>query len=202
MPSKRIRPYLIEMARRGGVLSTREVAGDGMHTQLLTRMVRDGTIERISRGYYRLIGAPVTEHHTLAVVAKAAPHGVICLLSALSFHNIGTQLPSVVWVALDRRIRPPDLTYPPLRVVRFGGGALTEGVETHEIEGQAVQVYCVAKTVADCFKYRNKVGIDVALEALREGWRERRFRMDDIDRFARICRVQRVMRPYLEALVA
>jgi predicted transcriptional regulator of viral defense system len=202
MTRKRMRPHLLEMARRSGVLAAREVADAGMHTQLLSRMVCEGTLERITRGYYRLTEAPVTEHHTLAVVAKAAPRGVICLLSALSFHGIGTQLPSVVWLALDRRVRPPALTYPPLRVVRFGGAALTEGVATHEIEGQAVRVYCVAKTVADCFKYRNKVGLDVALEALREGWRERRFSMDDIDRFAGICRVERVMRPYLEALVA
>jgi predicted transcriptional regulator of viral defense system len=144
----------------------------------------------------------VTEHHGLALVAATAPKGVICLLSALSFHQIGTQLPHEVWIALDRRSRCPSLTYPRLHVVRFGGDALTEGVEVHRIEGETVRVYSVAKTIADTFKYRNKIGLDVALEALREAWRARRFTMDKLYRYARICRVERVMRPYLEALVA
>jgi len=135
-------------------------------------------------------------------VASAVPKGVICLLSALSFHQIGTQLPHEVWIALDRRVRRPVLAYPPLRVLRFGGEALTSGIETHRIEGETVRVYNVAKTIADIFKYRNKIGLDVALEALREGWRDRRFRMDEINRYARVCRVEVVMRPYLEALVA
>ena len=146
--------------------------------------------------------APVTEHHGLALAAAGAPKAVICLLSALSFYQIGTQLPHEVWIALDRRSRRPSLRYPRLRVVRFGGETLTEGVETHRIEGETVRVYSVAKTIADTFKYRNKIGLDVALEALREAWRARRFTMDKMYRFARICRVERVMRPYLEALVA
>jgi predicted transcriptional regulator of viral defense system len=144
----------------------------------------------------------VTEHHGLALVAATAPKAVICLLSALSFHQIGTQLPHEVWIALDRRSRRPSLTYPRLHVVRFGGDALTEGVEIHRIEGETVRVYNVAKTIADTFKYRNKIGLDVALEALREAWRARRFTMDKMYLYARICRVERVMRPYLEALVA
>ena len=127
---------------------------------------------------------------------------MICLLSALSFHQIGTQLPHEVWIALDRRTRYPSLSYPRLRVMRFSGNALTEGIETHRVEGETLRVYNVAKTVADCFKYRNKIGLDVALEALREAWRARRFTMDEIHRYARICRVERVMRPYLEALIA
>ena len=131
-----------------------------------------------------------------------APKAVICLLSALSFHQIGTQLPHEVWIALDRRSRRPSLTYPRLHVVRFSGDALTEGAEAHRIEGETVRVYSVAKTIADTFKYRNKIGLEVALEALREAWRARRFTMDKMYRYARICRVERVMRPYLEALVA
>ena len=125
----------------------------------------------------------------------------MCLLSALQFHGVGTQLPSEVWIAIDRRHRRPALRYPPLRIVRYTGAALTEGVESHRVEGRVVRVYNVAKTVADCFKYRNKIGLDVALEALGEAWRARRFTMDELDRYAVICRVQRVMRPYLEALV-
>ncbi|MBK8058397.1 MAG: hypothetical protein IPK33_11150 [Gemmatimonadetes bacterium] len=130
----------------------------------------------------------VTEHHAVAVASATVPHGVICLLSALQFHGIGTQLPSEVWMALDRRAWKPALRYPPMRIVRFTGPALTEGVERRTIEGRTVSVYGVAKTIADCFKYRNKIGLDVALEALREAWRMRRFTMDDLDRFAAICR--------------
>ena len=126
--------------------------------------------------------------------------GRVGLLSALQYHGIGTQLPSQVWMAIDRRARRPALRYPPLRIVRYTGAALTEGVESRPIEGREVRVYNVAKTIADCFKYRNKIGLDVALEALREAWRERRFTMDALDRYAAICRVQRVMQPYLEAL--
>jgi len=140
--------------------------------------------------------------HGLSVVSAAVPHGVVCLLSALQFHGIGTQLPSEVWIAIDRRARRPALQYPPLRIVRSSGAALTEGVESHRIEGRTVRIYGVAKTLADCFKYRNKIGLDVGLEALREVWRARRFTMDELDRYARICRVQRVMRPYLEALAS
>jgi predicted transcriptional regulator of viral defense system len=136
------------------------------------------------------------------VASRAVPRGVICLLAALSFHGIGTQLPSEVWMAIDRRARRPRLRYPPLRIVRFTGGALTKGIESHTIEGQSVRIYGVAKTLADAFKYRNKIGLDVALEALRQAWQEKRFTIDELDRFARICRVERVMRPYVEALVA
>jgi predicted transcriptional regulator of viral defense system len=136
------------------------------------------------------------------VVARAVPDGVVCLISALSFHEIGTQLPPHIWLAVDRRARSPKMRYPALRVVKFSEKAFTAGIEIHDIEGQPVKIYGVAKTLADLFKYRNKIGLDVALEALREAWRERRFIMDEIDRYARICRVERVMKPYLEALVA
>ena len=196
------RDRLLHLARRRGVLSAREAASAGIHSQQLSRLVAEGRLERIARGQYRWPEQPVTEQHALALTARAVPHAVICLLSALSFHGIGTQLPSEVWVAIDRRARRPHLAYPRLHVVRFGGHAFTAGVETHRIEGERVRIYGVAKTLADLFKYRNKIGIDVALEALREAWGERRFTMDEMDRYARICRVQRVMRPYLETLVA
>lgn len=195
------RQQLLRLARRRGILRADEVVDAGIHGQHLTRLVKEGLLERTTRGRYRLAEQPITEHHTLAVAAAAVPRGVVCLLSALAFHGVGTQLPFEVWMAIDRRARRPALRYPKLRVVRFTGKALTEGIETHEIEGQPVRVYSVAKTLADVFKYRNKIGLDVALEALREAWREHRVTMDEIDRFARICRVERVMRPYLEALV-
>lgn len=196
------RDRLLRAARRRGALSAREAAELGIHSQQLSRLVAEGRLQRINRGQYRWPDYPVTEHDALAVMAKAVPSAVICLLSALSFHGIGTQLPADVWVAIDRRVRQPRLAYPRLRVMRFGGRALTAGVEQHRIEGQIVKVYGVAKTLADVFKYRNKVGLDVALEALREAWRARRFTMDELSRYATICRVHRVMGPYLELLLA
>jgi predicted transcriptional regulator of viral defense system len=192
----------LRLARKRGMFTAGEATQHRIHSQVLTRLVREGAVERISRGQYRLPDRPLTEYHTLVVVARAVPDGVVCLLSALSFHGVGTQLPHQVWLAVDRRARLPSLRYPPLRVVKFSGKAFTEGLQTHHVEGQPVRVYGVAKTLADLFKYRNKIGLDVALEALREAWTERRFTMDEMDRFARICRVERVMKPYLEALAA
>jgi len=195
------RERLLQMASRGGTLTASEVGRAGIHSQQLSRLVREGRLERVARGLYRIPGQPVSEHHGLVLAARSVPHGVVCLLSALSFHGVGTQLPFQVWMAIDRRARSPAVDYPPLRIMRFSSASLSAGVETHRIEGQAVRVYSVSKTLSDLFKYRNKVGLEVALEALREAWRERRFTMDEIDQYAKICRVERVMRPYLEALV-
>jgi predicted transcriptional regulator of viral defense system len=192
---------LLALARRRGLIRAGDVSRAGIHSQALTRLVREGRLERVARGLYRVSGLAVTEHHGLVLAARAAPRGVVCLLSALRFHGIGTEVPFEVWLAIDRRVRAPLLRQPPLRVVRFSGGALSEGVETHRIEGQPVRVYSVAKTLADLFKYRHKVGLAVALEALREAWRDRRFTMAALTRHARTCRVERVMRPYLESLV-
>ncbi len=191
----------LHLARRRGSITRRELVESGIHTHTLSRLVRAGALERVARGLYRLPNAPITEHHGLALVAAAAPKAVICLLSALRFHDIGTQLPHEVWIALDRRSRRPALTWPRLRVHRFSGRALTEGIETHRIEGESVKVYNVAKTLADVFKYRNKIGLDVALEALREAWRERRFTIEALNRAARACRVESIMRPYVEAVI-
>lgn len=202
MPTPTDRDRTLKLARRRQGVMARELAAAGIHRQVLTRLVAEGKIERVVRGLYRLADHSPSEHHGLVMASAAVPQGVVCLLSALQFHGIGTQLPSAVWVAIDRRARRPALKYPPLRVVRYTGAALTEGVKSHRIDGRTVRVYDVAKTLADCFKYRNKIGLDVALEALREAWRARRFTMDALDRYARICRVQRVMRPYLEALAA
>lgn len=202
MASSKAPERLIDLARRRGFITRRDAIEAGIHTQTLSRLVAAGALERVARGRYRLPEASLTEHHGLAIVSAAVPKAVVCLLSALSFHGIGTQLPHEVWVALDRRTRRPSLRYPKLRIVRFSGEALTEGIETHRIEGVTVNVYNVAKTIADLFKYRHKVGQDVVLEALREAWLARRFTMDAIHRYARICRVERVMRPYLEALIA
>lgn len=202
MPAATDSQKALRLARRRRGVTGRDVTTAGIHRQVLTRLVEAGQLERVVRGVYRLPEHPMTEKHGLALVGASVPQGVIALLSALQFHEIGTQVPSEVWIAIDRRARRPALRYPPLRIVRYTGAALTEGVESHVIEGQAVRIYSVAKTVADCFKYRNKIGLDVALEALREGWRSRRLKLEELDRFAQICRVQRVMRPYVEALIA
>jgi predicted transcriptional regulator of viral defense system len=202
MPATTHRYQTLKLARRARGVTPRDLADAGIHRQMLTRLVSEGQLERVARGVYRLSEQPVTEQHGLAIAAAAVPHGVVCLLSALQVHGIGSQLPSEVWMAIDRRSWRPTLAYPPLRIVRFTGSALTQGIGSHTIEGRQVKVYGVAKTLADCFKYRNKIGLDVALEALREAWRGRRFKMDELDRYAAICRVQRVMQPYLEALTA
>lgn len=193
---------LHSLASRRAVITAGEAARAGIHSQTLTRLVAEGKLERVARGQYRLPDRSITEHHGLSVVARAVPLGVICLLSALTYHEIGTQLPPDIWLAIKRGSRTPALKFPPLRIVTFGGGSFSAGVETHRIEGQPVRVYSVAKTLADLFKYRNKVGLDVAIEALREAWRERRFRMSELERYAKVCRVHRVMHPYLEMLTS
>lgn len=196
------RERVARLARGRGVFKASEVHDLGIHTQVLTRLEKEGVIERVARGRYRLASSEVTEHHGFALAASVAPKGVVCLLSALRFHDVTTQNPFEVWLAVERRSRMPRTPYPPLRVFRFSGRAFTSGVETHRIEGQRVRVYSLAKTIADLFKYRNKVGIDVAVEALRESWRARKIKPSDIDPYAKICRVKKFMRPYIEGLVA
>jgi predicted transcriptional regulator of viral defense system len=200
VPSLSPRDAILGMAERNGVVLTRELVGQGIHRQALTRLVAEGRLERVGRGVYRSPEADVTEHHGLILAATAVPQGVICLLSALTFHGIGTQLPHEVWLALDRRTRKPTTSAVPLRFVRFSGPGLTFGIETHRLEGQLVRIYSLAKTVADCFKYRNKIGIDVAVEALRESLAERRLSPAELEPASRACRVEQVLRPYLEAL--
>lgn len=191
---------LRRIANRKGAVRPRELAEHGVSRTTLHRMVRQGELLRVGRGLYRLPEGPYTEHATLVEVHRKIPDGVICLLSALAFHGIGTQLPRRVWVAIDRAAWKPVIRGLPVRIVRFSARALTEGVERHRVEGVRLPVYSPAKTVADCFKYRNKIGVDVAVEALREGWRDRRFTMAELSRFSTICRVRTVMRPYLESL--
>lgn len=196
------RQRLLRLARDRTVLTTQEVDREGIHRQVLTRLVRDGKLERIERGQYRMPEAELSEHHGLVVASVAVPHGVICLLSALAFHGVGTQLPSRVWIAIERRRRLPKVDSPPVEVVTLSGSSFHQGIEVHRLEGREVRIYGLAKTLADVFKFRNKIGLEVALEALRDAWRERRIDLDEVDRYARICRVQEVMRPYVEALVA
>ena len=191
---------VLQLVREAGILRLRDLKLHGIHPEYVRRLRQEGLLVQRGRGLYSLPGADVTEHHALAQACKRVPKGVVCLLSALRFHDLTTQMPREVWLAINRKMRDPQGDYPPMRIVRFSGKALTEGVEEHSIEGVSARIYGPAKTVADCFKHRNKTGIDVALEALREGWRGKRFTMDEIWRYAKVCRVANVMRPYLEAL--
>lgn len=193
---------VIELVREAGVLRPRDLDPLGIPRTYLSRLHKAGRLERIGRGLYVLPSADATEHRTLAEAAKRVPNGVISLLSALRFHELTTQAPFEVWIAIGEKAWGPRVEYPRLRVVRFSKAALREGVDVHKLEGVPVRVFNPAKTVADCFKYRNKIGLDVALEALRECWRERRCKMDDLWHYANVCRVRNVMRPYLEALAA
>jgi len=193
---------VLELAREQGVLRARDLASHGIPREYLVRLVQQGLLVRQSRGLYTLADQPMSPHHTLAQVAARVPDAVICLLSALSYHDLTTQQPFQVWLALPEKSRRPKLEYPPLRVCLFSQSAFRAGVEAHDIEGRQVKIYSPAKTVADCFKYRNKIGLDVALEALQDAWRKKRVSMHELEKYAEICRVSRVMRPYLEALVA
>lgn len=182
------------------LLRARDLTARGLNRVQMRQAVEAGLLEQAGRGLYRLPGADITQHHTLAEIARRIPHGVICLLSALSYHNLTTQNPHEVWLALDHKAWAPRSERVRLRVFRLSGPALTEGVEIHTVEGVPLRVYSPAKTVADCFKFRNKIGIDVALEALRETWRARRATMKELEHHARVDRVAKVMQPYLESL--
>jgi predicted transcriptional regulator of viral defense system len=178
------------------------VARQGIHTSTLTRLTKSRVLEKVGPGRYRLPkGTRSTEHHDLAVATAAVPRSVVCLVSALQFHDIGTQLPAEVWIAVPRGTRVPRVSVPPLRVVNVSTAVFDLGIEEHRIEGQSVRIYSLARTVADCFRFRNKVGLDVALEALTEAWRSKRLKLDELNRIAKKLRVQRVMQPYLEMVV-
>jgi len=190
----------LRMIEKMGLVRPAELEARGVARARLYRLVRQGLVERRARGIYVAAGHAPTAEHTLAQVATRVPAGVFCLLTALRFHGLTTQSPAEVWIALPEKARKPRMDYPRLRVARFSGSALTEGIERHRVEGVELRVYSAAKTVADCFKYRNKLGIDVAVEALRDFSRRNRGGATELARFARICRVARVMQPYLDAI--
>jgi predicted transcriptional regulator of viral defense system len=193
---------LLELAEGREVLPLADIREVGLSRSVVTRLVRDGRLERVGRGLYRRPDAPVGEHHDLVAVFARVNRAVVVLLSALRFHELGTQQPSAVWIQLPARARVPKMEWPPLRVVRTRVEALfTEGVDWHEIGGIQVPITNPARTVVDCFKYRNQVGLDVCLEALRELIRRDRNVMDPLYRYATINRVQHVMQPYLEGAV-
>jgi predicted transcriptional regulator of viral defense system len=193
---------ILRIVGRHGIVRPKELEKRGIARENLLRLFRKGVLDRSARGVYVLANAPVSEHHSLAVAAKQVPRGVICLISALQFHGLTTQVPHEIWIAIDVKAHRPTVSWPPLKVVRFSGQALAAGVEEHKVEGVPLKVYSSAKTVADCFKYRNKIGIDLAIEALRDALRQKKATLNEIHHFAKVCRVARVMRPYLESVAS
>jgi predicted transcriptional regulator of viral defense system len=187
--------------RSGGTLRTSDAIRKGIHPRTLYAMRDAGMLERLARGLYRLADLPPLGNQDLVSVALKIPRGVICLVSSLAFHGMTTQIPHEVYVALERGAEPPRLKHPPVRVFWLSGRGFSDGVEVHVLDGTNVRIYSPAKTVVDCFKYRNKIGLDVALEALRSYRESKVFRVDELMQLAKVCRVDRVIRPYVEAVL-
>ncbi len=195
-----MRAAVAEFRSAGGTLRTREAAERGIHYSTLYGMRDAGFLEQLSRGVYRLTELQAPSKYDVVAVAERVPDAVLCLVSALDLHEIGTQIPSAVNIAVGKKDWHPQFDYPPVRVYRMSEKALTAGVEEHSIDGTTVRAFSPAKTVADCFKFRNKIGLDVALEALREALRSRKATRDEIMKYAEVDRVSKVVRPYLEAM--
>jgi len=193
---------ILRLARRKGMLRPRDLAALDIPRRHLTRLTEQGILNRSGRGIYFLANADVTENHSMAEACKRVPGGVICLLSALRFHGLTTQNPWEVWMAITPASRKPRVDSPSLRIMRFSGEAFKDGVEHHPIQGVDVQIYSAAKTVVDCFKYRNKIGVDVAVEALRDAWRKSVVTAEQISHFAKVCRMTNVMRPFMDSLLS
>jgi len=193
---------ILSLAKSRGLIRAREVEIAGASRSALAQLVLDGQLQKVSRGLYCVPDRASSEYDTLAEVAAKSSQGVICLISALRFHELTTQQSSEIWLAIPHKAHPPKMAYPPLHIVHMSGEAMTQGIEVVDVSGSPVRVFGVAKTAADCFKFRNKIGLDVALEALRESWLAKRTTMDELWRYALICRVANVMRPYMESLGA
>lgn len=188
---------VLSTAKKLGILRPRDV---DVPRTLFADLTQQGLLERIGRGLYRLPESEPSEHHSFVEVAVRVPRAVISLLSALQFHEIGTQNPHQVWITIDVKARSPRLEYPPLRVMRASGKSLMTGIEVHKIEGHRVSIYSAEKTIVDCFKYRNKIGLDIGLEALKEAVKKKRIKIDTLWKYAEICRITNVIKPYIEAL--
>jgi predicted transcriptional regulator of viral defense system len=191
---------VLDLASQKGLLRASDLGAIDAPRVVLTRLTATGQLEKIGRGLYRLPDSQGSEHESLFTVAIKVPQAVFCLLTALQFHELTTQLPRQVWIAMPRGSHTPRIDYPPIRMVQFTDDAYTAGVEEAQRDGVTLRVYCAAKTVADCFKHRNKIGLDVALEALKDARAHGKASIDDIWRYAKICRVANVMRPYLESV--
>jgi len=203
MSSTATNPYesIRELTQELGLIRVRDLRERGIHPEYLRTMHKNGELIRVARGTYQLADAEISEYQTLAEACTRVPRGVICLLTALRFHELTTESPRRVWMAIPQGMHTPVVRDVPIKFAYFSGEAMTEGIETHDVAGTEIRVYGVAKTIADCFKYRNKIGLDVAIDALREGWREQRFTLQELRRYIEICRVRTVIRPYLEAFI-
>lgn len=202
MPSRTDSDRLLTLVRRRGFLRSRELAPLGLSRETLRRLEAAGQVIRRARGLYVASAHSFDEQETVAAASARVRHGVVCLLSALRFHGLTTQNPAEVWFAIERKARLPKVDDLPLRIVRFSGKAWTTGIEEHRVNRTPIRVYSPAKTVADCFKYRRKIGTDIAVEALRDCWRSRKATADELWRYAKICRVTNVMQPYLETVLS
>jgi predicted transcriptional regulator of viral defense system len=187
--------------KHGGIMRMAKAVQVGIHRNTLYAMRDAGVIEQLSRGLFRLADTPPLANPDLVAVARRVPSGVICLISALALHDLTTQIPHEVWLAVPRNSEPPRVDYPPIRVFRFANQAFAAGIETRDMEGTKVKVYSREKTLADCFKYRNKIGLDTTVEALKRYKQQGRINADSIFRYAQTCRVANIMRPYLEAVL-
>ena len=198
---EKIRKALNLFRDRGGILRTSEVLSAGIHPRTLYKLRDEGHIIKLDRGLYKLNDHAPLSNPDVAIVAARVPKAKICLISALDFHDMTKEIPHKVHIAIARTQRDPKIDYPPIEVYRFTGESFTKGVETHEIDGQTIQVYNPAKTIADCFKFRNKIGKDIALEALQRGLEEKNVEVKEILKYAKICRVENIIKPYLEATI-
>ena len=191
---------VLTLASQRGMLRASHLQELGIARVVLSRLTASGQLERVGRGVYSLPDRQGSEHESLVTIAVKVPQAVFCLLTALQIHELTTQLPRQVWIAMPQGSHAPKMDYPPVKMVQFSGEAYAAGVEVVQVDQVALRVYGAAKTVADCFKHRNKIGLDVAIEALKDALTQRKATADDLWRFAKICRVANVMRPYLEAL--
>ena len=191
---------ILQIAQKKKLFRLSEAIAAGVHPEYVRRLTRLGQLTRVGRGLYALPTLKPTEHHTLAEVAKRVPKAVFCLLTALRFHGLGTQNPREVWLAVDRRAGMPRVDFTPVRAIRISGAALTDGIEAHGVEGIQVRVTSPARTVVDCFKFRNKIGLDVAVEALKDYRRLRKGTADELWRQADRLRLAKVIRPYWDGM--
>jgi predicted transcriptional regulator of viral defense system len=191
---------ILTLVRQKGAVRPVDLEAIGAPRVALTRMTAKGLLEKTGRGLYVLPDSLGSDTESLAIIATKVPKAIFCLLTALQFHGLTTQLPHRVWIAMPRGSHTPHIAYPPLKMVQFGGLTYGEGIEVHRRDNITIRVYSIAKTIADCFKYRNTIGLDVAIEALKEAHARKTFKMDELWHFAKVCRIAKVIRPYLEAI--
>lgn len=199
MPTKR--QQVIDFMSQQSLVRPKDLVSAGLPKDYLYQLATEGVVEKIGRGLYRLPDSDSSEWSSWVEAQRRVPKGVFCLMSALVFHRFTSQNPYELWIAIPNKAWRPAIDYPPVRYITMSGAALDEGIERHNVEGIELQVYNAAKTVADCFKFRRHVGLDVAIESLKEGWREKKFSMDELMHYAEVCRVAKVIQPYAESIV-